>query len=122
MILQTESEENPKRHHGYYPWDLKVFKMTAVEITKTRVLIQGHSGYAPSGGDIVCAAVSTLAQTLITDLENLTEDKVKYDIEPGYIDIRHGHLSERGNLLIDAFFVGICGIADAYPDQVHICP
>lgn len=96
--------------------------MTIVEITKTRVLIQGHSGYAPPGKDIVCAAISALSQTLISALEDLAGEKIEYDIEPGYMDIRYEHLTERGSLLIDAFFVGICGIADAYPDHVHICP
>ena len=96
--------------------------MTTIEITKTRVLIQGHSGYAPPGKDIVCAAISALSQTLISALEDLAGEKIEYDIESGYVDIRHGHLSKRGNLLIDAFFVGICGIADAYPNHVHICP
>lgn len=31
---------------------------------RTFIQIQGHAGYAPAGQDIVCAAVSTLYETL----------------------------------------------------------
>lgn len=96
--------------------------MTTIEITKTRVLIQGHSGYAPPGKDIVCAAISALSQTLISALEDLAGEKIEYDIESGYVDIRRKRPTKKGDLLVDAFFIGICGVSEVYPDHVHICP
>lgn len=42
--------------------------------------VSGHSGYAPQGSDIICAAVSALAQTTIGALEDLTRLDVKYQI------------------------------------------
>ena len=82
--------------------------------------VKGHANYAEHGKDIVCAGVSTLIQTLIESLESLTTDKIKYDISPGWVDIKHGNLSERGQLLIDSFFIGINGIASVYPDYVRV--
>ena len=96
--------------------------MIRVEITRSRVLIQGHAGYAPPGQDIVCAAVSVLAQTLGQTLGNLANEQIQYSIKPGAIDIRRKRPTKKGDLLVDAFFIGICGTADTYPDHVHICP
>ena len=43
--------------------------------------ISGHSGYAESGSDIICSAVSVLGQTAIAALTELTDLKVEYRIE-----------------------------------------
>ena len=94
--------------------------MTTVERYSGGISIAGHANYAEAGKDIVCAAVSTLAQTLIASIEELTTDEIHYSISPGKVDIEHGHLSEAAHTLIDAFFVGIRMIADEYPDFVRI--
>ena len=39
------------------------------------IKIKGHAGYDEPGKDIVCAGVSTLVQTLIQSIEELTSDK-----------------------------------------------
>lgn len=93
-----------------------------VEITdhKNKITIDGHANYAPIGRDIVCAAVSVLAQNLICSIEELTTDKIKYDFRPGWVEIKHGILSERGLLLRESFFIGIQAIADEYPGFVRV--
>ena len=50
--------------------------------------VSGHSGYAPEGSDIICAAVSALAQTTIGALEDLTRLVIKYQIsdEDAYLE------------------------------------
>ena len=53
-------------------------------------------------------------------LESLAEDKIEYEISPGRADIHYGDLSEAGTLLVDSFFIGICQIADEFPDHVRI--
>ena len=84
------------------------------------ITINGHAGYAPQGQDIVCAAISTLAQTLIASIEALTEDAIQYEISPGWVEIKYGKLSANAELLIASFFVGVEMIADEYPDNVEI--
>ena len=96
--------------------------MIEVHVKKTQILVRGHAGYAPPGQDIVCAAVSVLAQTLGQALGNLANEQIQYSIKPGAIDIRRKRPTKKGDLLVDAFFIGICGTADTYPDHVHICP
>ena len=94
--------------------------MIIVEQSKDNITIKGHANYAPIGQDIVCSAVSVLVQTLIQSVEELTADKIEYSMQPGTVDIKFWCLSEQLKVLIDAFFIGIKGIAEAYPDNVKL--
>ena len=94
--------------------------MIAVSVRKDRITVSGYAGFAEAGKDIVCAGVTALIQTLIKAASDLTEDKIDYEISPGRADIHFGCLSEAGKLLVDAFFIGICMIADEYPEHVRI--
>lgn len=94
--------------------------MIAVSVRKDGITVSGHANYAEAGKDIVCAGVSALVQTLIKSIEGLTQDKIQYEISPGRADIHYGDLSEAGKLLVDSFFIGICQIADEFPDYVRI--
>ena len=91
-----------------------------IEITrhKSGISVKGHANYAEYGRDIVCSAVSVLVQTLIQSVENLTADKITYDMQPGNVNIKLFSLSDQTKVLIDAFFIGIEGISKAYPDNV----
>lgn len=94
--------------------------MIAVSVRKDGITVNGHANYAEAGKDIVCAGVTALTQTLIKSLEHLTRDEIKYEISPGRADIHYGNLSEEGSLLVDSFFIGVCQIADEFPDHVRI--
>lgn len=94
--------------------------MIVIDRYKNGLTIRGHAGYAEHGKDIVCAAISTLVQSLVYSVVGLTEDKIQYDIKPGTVDIKHGNLSANAQLLIDSFFVGVQMIADNYPDNVRV--
>ena len=94
--------------------------MIAVRVRKDGIEINGHAGYAEAGKDIVCAAVTTLTQTLIRSLEDLVRDKIQYEISFGRTDIHYGNLSEKGKLLVDSFFIGVCLIADEFPEYVRV--
>ena len=94
--------------------------MIAVSVRKDGIEVRGHANYAETGKDIVCAGVTALIQTLIKSIGDLTEDKIEYEISPGRADIHYRDLSEAGKLLIDSFFIGVCAIADEFPDHVRI--
>ena len=94
--------------------------MIAVSVRKGEIEISGHSNYAESGKDIVCAGVTALTQTLIRSLENLASDEIKYEISPGRADIHYRDLSEEGMLLVDSFFIGVCQITNEFPEYVRI--
>ena len=94
--------------------------MIVVNRHSNGITMSGHAGYAPHGQDIVCAGVSALVQTLIQSIEELTQDKIQYSMQPGTVDIKFGNLSEQAQLLVDSFFVGLRLIADEYPENVAI--
>lgn len=94
--------------------------MIAVSVRKDGITVSGHANYAESGKDIVCAGVTALVQELIRSIESLTRDQIQYDITPGRADIYYGNLSEEGKLLVDSFFIGVCQIADEFPENVRI--
>ena len=91
-----------------------------VSVRKDKITVSGHAGYAEAGKDIVCAGVTALTMSLVKSLNDLTEDKIEYEISPGRADIYYRDLSEEGKLLVDSFFIGICLIADEFTDYVRI--
>ena len=94
--------------------------MIAVSVRKDRIIVAGHAGYAEAGKDIVCAGATALVQGLIRSIEGLTRDQIQYDITPGRADIHFKNLSEAGRLLVDSFFLGICLIADDFPEHIKL--
>ena len=82
------------------------------------ISVKGHAHYAEPGKDIVCAAVSILVQNLIQSIEELTPDKIEYDMRPGWVCIKYGNLSEKAKALVDSFFIGIRMVIEDYPENV----
>lgn len=94
--------------------------MIEVRIRPERIEISGHAGYAEPGKDIVCAGVTALTQTLIQSIENLTDDEIEYRISPGKVEVEYRNLSEKSKTLVDSFFIGICLIAEEFPEHVKV--
>lgn len=94
--------------------------MIEVNVQQGGITITGHAEYAEHGKDIVCASVSILFLNLVKSIEDLTEDKISYEVIPGAANIKHGNLSEKSRTLVDSFFVGVCMIAEECPDYVRI--
>lgn len=94
--------------------------MIVVRVREDGVTVSGHAGFAGVGKDIICAGVTSLTQALIKSLNDLTEDEIEGEMSPGRADIKYRDLSEAGKLLVDSFFIGICLIADEFPEHVRI--
>lgn len=91
--------------------------MIVVRVAQTGITVDGHAGYAETGNDIVCAAVSALTQTLIAGIESLTDDRISYEVKPGKVSIVYKNLSERAQLLVDSFFIGISEVIASYGEK-----
>ncbi len=77
----------------------------------------GHAGYADSGEDIVCSAISVLVINTINSLEVLTSTKMQVESneESGRIDLLFTEdLKEDGILLMDSLMLGLKNVADEY--------
>ena len=97
--------------------------MTTITFTKSstdsykRVECSGHAGFADSGEDIVCAAISVLTINLINSLEKFTEDLFNLDQneDDGYISISFEHdPSKDADLLLRSFELGVNSIFQEY--------
>lgn len=78
---------------------------------------KGHAGYAESGQDIVCAAVSVLIINTVNSIEHFTSDVFKYaeDEKKGEIDFKiESELSSESDLLLNSLFLGLEGIQKEY--------
>ena len=82
--------------------------------------VEGHSGYAPHGSDIICSAVSVLTINCINSIEELAEDEflVDTDEERGLIDftLQKGP-SPEAELLLRSWELGIAQISESYGEQ-----
>ena len=63
--------------------------------------------------------VSTLVQTFVRSAEELTDVPLHSDIAPGGAFVRYEG-SPQVQLLADSFFVGVQGVAEAYPQCVQV--
>ena len=77
----------------------------------------GHAGYAESGSDIVCAAVSALTMNAINSISEFTSDTFSYDEDEksGMMDFRIvSEMSAVSEILLKSLILGLQSIADAY--------
>jgi uncharacterized protein YsxB (DUF464 family) len=77
----------------------------------------GHAGFAESGQDIICAAVSALVINTMNSIERFTSDTFEYkeDEKNGQIDFKIvSSLSNESSLLLNSLFLGLQGIQEDY--------
>ena len=94
--------------------------MIVINVREECISIRGHAGYAEKGKDIVCAGVTALTQTLIKSIEDLTIDRPEYEIAPGMFCMQLKNLSEKSKIPVDSFFIGLCSIAEEFPEYIRI--
>jgi hypothetical protein len=91
----------------------------------TGCLIEGHSGWADAGGDIVCAAVSILGCTCVNSLESVAG--VVPDVtanDEGILSFKlpptEGEKQRDAQILMKALKQGLGDLADAYPQNLKL--
>jgi uncharacterized protein YsxB (DUF464 family) len=83
---------------------------------------EGHAGYADSGEDIVCSAVSVLVFNTINAIDQLTEDAYELGTDPdtGLVDVSFPeNLHHDAALLMKAMVMGLASIEENYSDFIH---
>lgn len=83
--------------------------------------IVGHANTAPHGKDIVCAAVSTLAQTALLGVESYLGKPVDYNISSGNLQMRlMSKPDELTNAIFETMILGLSEIENINPKSVQI--
>ena len=80
----------------------------------TGISIKGHAGYAESGEDIVCAAISVLAINTLNSIETLTKDTFEENISErqGFIEFKLiGAISPSAEILMLSLVLGLQSVA-----------
>ena len=87
--------------------------------------VSGHSGYAESGADIVCAAVSavvTMAEATINDVLG-AKAKVRVKDEQARISLTlpvSCDEEESVQAVLTGMMLTLCGLRDDYPDYIEV--
>lgn len=93
--------------------------MTRIDIAKDgeefSIRCQGHAGYASVGNDIVCAAISTLTQTLIKYMAD-RDIPCNYKVDNGYLWLYGKECVEA----FDTIVTGLEMIRMSYPQYIEI--
>ena len=87
--------------------------------------ISGHAGYDEYGKDIVCAAVSALAQTMALGLEKVVGIKAKIKKKDGYFLLKipkdlSAEKADKVNIIMETFILGIEDISKSYPSNIQV--
>ncbi len=87
--------------------------------------IKGHAGYDEAGRDIVCAAVSAVAQTAIIGLTDIVGLKPDYHQQDGFLQcILPDGLSKqdrkKAEIVLGTMLAGLKSIQYGYPDFISI--
>lgn len=92
-----------------------------------RVECQGHTGYAPSGEDIVCAAVSSILQAAVLGVMQVAKAKVHYRTDPrkGWLEIsiqdgQDASVLHDVHVILETALVGLQDLAASYSQFVKV--
>lgn len=78
--------------------------------------IEGHTGFAAYGSDIVCSAVSVLIINTMNSIDKFTDDKFNGAVEDGIasLDIISEPVSASAELLLNSLVLGLNAIQSEY--------
>ncbi len=106
--------------------------MTTVTILRdgTRLVgfrLSGHAGYAPSGGDVVCAAASVLITTCANALESVAGliPQLSVTREPALMEVRLPQIlsdaqQHDADVILRTTLQGFEDVAQQYPKYLQI--
>ena len=82
--------------------------------------VNGHSGYADAGADIVCASVSSavmLTANALTEVFNVVNTEVS--AEDDTVSVKIGE-SRDGQMLIEALLLHLNALSEDYPENISV--
>lgn len=85
-------------------------------------VVSGHAGYAQSGSDIVCAAVSSAVQLTANAVTDVAGIKAKVQVNEDNIALTlpEGCESDAGELIISALYLHLSLLAEDYKDAIQV--
>ena len=82
--------------------------------------IDGHSGYAEAGADIICASVSSVAYMVVNTITDVIGERADISISDGYFRfVTDGNCNET-KVVLEGLKLHVSALADDYRDFI-IC-
>lgn len=89
-------------------------------IPKGSFKINGHSGSAESGQDIVCAAVSSAAYMAVNTITEILGEKVEASVRDGYMKVTLCSGTDAAKDILRGLELHISELSKDYPDFIKI--
>lgn len=99
--------------------------MIIIEITSKNneivsIEMNGHSGYAENGKDIVCAGVSSLVYAALNSFDSIEEDRIIVNDGMLKLNLRGKKVSDHDQIVLEVMLNGFSMIAAQYKKNVKI--
>ena len=99
--------------------------MIIIEITShdkeiVSIEMNGHSGYAENGKDIVCAGVSSLVYAALNSFDSIEKDRISIDDGMLKLNLRGKKVSDHDQIVLEVMLNGFSMIASQYKKNVKI--
>lgn len=86
-----------------------------------KIRISGHSGYADSGSDIVCSAISTAVMLAGSIIEEVCpEHIINTDERNAIIEIEILKFNETANIVMKNLYLTLFEISSQYPKNLKV--
>lgn len=87
--------------------------------------VEGHTGFAEAGSDIVCAGISAITQTAIMGLIKVLNVDVELVQKKGYLscvlpESLNEKIKEKTSIVLETMVLGLKKIEDSYGDFLII--
>lgn len=87
----------------------------------SQLTVDGHSGFADSGEDIVCASVSSVVWLTINGIEKQNLAQLSYEERDGFVKcIISDNRAEGADVLLNSLVMFITELSSQYSDYLKI--
>lgn len=99
-----------------------VFSKSGSDLVSYR--IEGHAGFEEYGKDIVCSAVSAIAQTTLIGMQEVLKIEPEYSLHDGFLDVSLEKLSKAKikscQVLMETMYYGLVSMEQSYGKYIKV--
>ena len=88
--------------------------MTMVLIDKEKIVVEDHAG-----DKIVCAMLTSLTVSLISNITQRLSLDAKYELSDGHFVLYFKNLTQKATDLVDAYIYSLRGLSESYPENIR---
>ena len=82
--------------------------------------VSGHAGYADSGSDIVCAAVSTAVNMTANGITEIAQKRAAVNVKENEVQLKVEESSPESALLLQSFRLQMEVLTEQFPKNIRI--